>query len=125
MSAGGAHQLILDLPHRPASGADDFLVAPSNAEAVAWLDRWPDWAAPGLALHGPTGCGKTHLLRVWQARSGAGLIQPTDLGGLDFSGLAIAPEPMAVDACEEALPERALLHLYNLLAGTGGCLLLA
>ena len=125
MSRGGARQLVFDLPHRPAFGADDFLVAPSNAAAVAWLDRWPDWTAPGLALHGPRGCGKTHLLRVWQARSGARLIRPADLAGLDFSGLAIAPEPMAVDACEEALPERALLHLYNLLAGAGGYLLLA
>ncbi len=131
MSPGGARQLAFDLPHRPALGAGDFLVAAPNAAAVAWLDRWPDWTAPGLvalpglALHGPEGSGKTHLLRVWQARSGARLIRRADLAGLDFPALAAAPEPVALDACEGALPERALLHLYNLLAGAGRHLLLA
>ncbi len=118
-------QLVLDLPHRPALGANDFLVTPANAGAVAWLDRWPDWTAPGLALHGPEGCGKTHLLRVWQARSGARLIRPADLAELDFSMLAAAPGPVALDDCDGALPERALLHLYNVLAGAGRHLLLA
>ena len=31
-------QLALDLGHKPALGRDDFLVAPCNAEAVAWLE---------------------------------------------------------------------------------------
>lgn len=125
MNPGRARQLAFDLPHRPASGADDFLVAAPNAEAVAWLDRWPGWSMPGLALHGPEGCGKTHLLRVWQARSGARLIRPVDLAALDLPALAARPEPVALDACEGALPERALLHLYNLLAGAGRYLLFA
>ena len=34
---------------------------PGNREALAWIDRWPDWPAPALALGGPAGCGKTHL----------------------------------------------------------------
>ena len=43
----GAIQLPLDLGHRPALGREDFLVAPSNQGAVAWIDRWPDWPGPG------------------------------------------------------------------------------
>ena len=43
-------QLALDLGHRPAMGREDFLVTPSNALAVAWIDRWPDWPGPALAL---------------------------------------------------------------------------
>lgn len=34
-----AAQLPLALDFRPALGGDDFLVAPGNADAVAWLDR--------------------------------------------------------------------------------------
>ncbi|MEE8443775.1 MAG: DNA replication protein, partial [Alphaproteobacteria bacterium] len=64
-------QLPLDLGHRPAMGAADFLVAPCNRDVVAWLDRWPDWPGPALAIHGPAGCGKTHLTHVWRAMSGA------------------------------------------------------
>jgi chromosomal replication initiation ATPase DnaA len=125
MERGAPRQLAFDLPHRPASGADDFLVAEPNAAAVAWLDRWPDWPAPGLALHGPEGCGKTHLLRVWQARSGAPLLRPAELAGLDLASLAAAPGPVALDDCEGPLLEQPLLHLYNLLAAAGRHLLLA
>lgn len=121
----GARQLALDLPHRPASGADDFLVAAPNAEAIAWLDRWPDWAAPGLALHGPEGCGKTHLLRVWQARSGALALRAAELASFDLTGFSAAPRPVALDDCGTDLPEQPLLHLHNLLAGSGRHLLLA
>lgn len=121
----GARQLALDLPHRPASGADDFLVAAPNADAIAWLDRWPDWAAPGLALHGPEGCGKTHLLRVWQARSGAIPLRAAELGSFDLTSFSAAPRPVALDDCGARLPEQALLHLYNLLAAAGRHLLMA
>lgn len=67
MTAPG--QLSLDLECHPALGQEDFLVASCNEQAVAWLDRWSDWGAPGLVIHGPAGCDKTHLAHVWQARS--------------------------------------------------------
>ncbi len=51
----GTAQLPLELELRPALGRDDFLVAPSNEVAVAWIDRWPDWPGPALALYGPPG----------------------------------------------------------------------
>ena len=67
-------QLVLDLGHRSAHGVEDYLVAPCNQDAVAWLDRWPDWPGPALALHGPAACGKTHLPHIWINRSGAQLL---------------------------------------------------
>ena len=125
MARAGVRQLALDLPHRPASGADDFLVAAPNADAVAWLDRWPDWPAPGLALHGPEGCGKTHLLRVWQARSGAIFLRAAELAPFDLTGFAAGPGPVALDDCGTGIPEQPLLHLHNLLAAAGRHLLMA
>jgi chromosomal replication initiation ATPase DnaA len=125
VGGAGARQLAFDLPHRTASGADDFLVASPNAEAVAWLDRWPDWPGPGLAIYGPQGCGKTHLLRVWQARSGARLLRAAELDFFDLAGFAAGPQAVALDDCGGPLPEQPLLHLYNLLASAGRQLLLA
>lgn len=118
MSQG--RQLAFDLGHRPALGAEDFLVAPSNAEAVAWLDRWPAWPAPALVLHGPAGSGKTHLAHVFEARSGAKNVA---------AGLApdrvphLAAASVVVDPAEGAA-EEPLLHLYNLVAERRGALLL-
>jgi len=117
----GPSQLTLGLPHRPALGRDDFLVAGSNADAVAWLDRWPDWPATALALHGPMASGKTHLAQVWRHRSGA----VEALGRFDPLALAAAGAVVLdLDAAPGPAEERPLLHLYNLLAERRGHLLL-
>lgn len=64
-------QLRLKL-RRPASHRrEDFVVGPSNAQAMAALDAWPAWPGGALALIGPIGSGKTHLAREWAQRAGA------------------------------------------------------
>lgn len=119
----GPSQLVLGLSHRPALGRDDFLVASSNAEAVAWLDRWPDWPATALALYGPAGSGKSHLAQVWRRRSAAA--EAAGQGPIDPPALA-ASGAVVLDLGELPSPaaERPVLHLYNLLAERRGHLLL-
>ncbi len=124
-------QLALPLEHRPALGNEDFLLAPCNRAAVAWLDRWPRWPAPALTVHGPPGCGKTHLAHVWQARSGARMLRPSMLAGAEAPALladaracVIDPRGDADDGWPDGVDEPALLHLFNLLAEAGGHLLL-
>ena len=117
-------QIPLDLPHRAAMGAADFLVAPCNRDAVAWLDRWPDWPAPALVIHGEEGCGKTHLTHVWQAQSGAVEI---DRGRLTTDNVPLSLGDAVACFIEDAdrgFDEEALLHLYNMLAERGGHILL-
>ena len=105
-------------------GVEDFLVADSNAEAVSWIDRWPDWPAPALTVWGPAGSGKTHLAHVWRARSGAVTVPPAVLAGSNPVNLLGGRSHLVIDGAESAVDELALLHLYNLLAGQGGSLLL-
>ena len=64
-------QLTLDLPHRAALGAEDFLVSECNRAAVRLIDEWPQWPDRVQLLTGPQASGKTHLARVWQALSDA------------------------------------------------------
>jgi chromosomal replication initiation ATPase DnaA len=101
----GSEQLLLELPIRTAMDAADFVVSASNRDAVAWLDRWPDWPDSVLAIYGPAGCGKTHLAHVWQARSHAGFLDPGRLRQLPAGG------PLILDAARPA--EEDLFHLVN------------
>lgn len=110
-----ARQIPLDLGHRTALGREDFFVSPANADAVAWIDRWPHWPAPVLVVQGPPGCGKTHLAAVWAHRSGAQTVNAPDLS--DTGSLIARAAPLVIDPLD-ALPgnrqaETALFHLYN------------
>jgi len=120
-------QLTLDLALPPPTyGRSDFVLSEGNREALAWIDRWPDWPAPALALNGPPGSGKTHLGRIWAALAKALMLDGTDLEGknvADLTALSEANAALLIDRAERA-PERALFHLYNLMRERRGHLLL-
>jgi chromosomal replication initiation ATPase DnaA len=117
-------QLILDLPHRTALGAEDFLVSDCNLAAVRLIDSWPEWQDRIQLLIGPPASGKTHLVRVWQAISGAEMLarDSFDLQDLDAWGEASAVSIEDIDrvACDE----KALFHLLNAAREKGFFLLL-
>jgi len=122
-------QLPLDLGHRPALTAGDFLVAPCNADAHAWLQRWPVWPGAALILTGPAGSGKTHLVHLFGASSGAVAISAADLTVEAPPHLLAQAGAVAVEDCDQAaaagqLDEAALFHLINLVRENRGHLLL-
>ena len=107
-------QLSLDLPHRTALGAEDFLVSECNLGSVRLIDSWPEWQDNAQLIIGPVASGKTHLARVWQARSGAELLSPDglDIGLLDSVGEGTAF--IAEDIDRAGYDEKGLFHLLNL-----------
>jgi chromosomal replication initiation ATPase DnaA len=107
-------QLSLDLPHRAALGAEDFLVSECSRGAVRLIDSWPDWQENAQLIIGPGASGKTHLARVWQARSSAETLTPTglDVGLLDSMGEGTAL--IVEDVDRAGYDEKALFHLLNL-----------
>jgi chromosomal replication initiation ATPase DnaA len=116
-----SRQFALPFPHQPAYAAAAFLAAPSNAEALVWLDRTPDWPDLRLVLWGEAGCGKTHLLHRWAERTGA-----LRLAGPALRGLFPAPaRPLAIDDADAMADEETLLHLLNAAAEAGQPVLLA
>lgn len=119
-------QLPLRFPHRPSLADENFLVAPSNRDAVAWLDRWPDWPAPALVVYGPPGCGKTHLAAVFAHRANARLLATDDLARGTPHDILAGANAVAIDDADAAVvaAERPLLHLFNTARETGQRILL-
>jgi len=117
-------QLVFGFEHRPALVEESFLVAAENTEAVAWIDRWPDWPGRVLALHGPIGCGKTHLAHVWRRRSGADLLSASDLEESLLCTWSEAEPVVVVEDGNRVVDEAALFHLINLVRENDGFLLL-
>lgn len=72
---------------------EDFVVAPGNQRALAYLDAWPDWPAPATALFGPSASGKTHLARIWAVRANAVLADARELNALILG-------PAVVENCD-------------------------
>lgn len=123
-------QLPLDLGHRTALSDGDFLVAPCNADAYAWLERWPRWPGPASVIFGPAQCGKTHLAHLFATRSGAVALAAAALTVADPPRLLAQAHAVVVEDCDQAgcggggLDETALFHLINLTKESGGFLLL-
>lgn len=120
-----ATQIPMDFAYRTAFERDNFLVAPPNEEAVAWIDRWPDWPDNILLLIGPEGSGKTHLCEVWKQKNGAQALSCDELSALDISDLAsMASTALILEDLGFGIPQEKLFHLYNLLKEKGGSLLM-
>ncbi len=121
-------QLVIEFDHRPSLGGEDFLVAPCNGEAVGWLDRWQSWPGPALIIHGPAGCGKSHLGQVFLRLSGGLRISAAKLLTADPPTLlGDAPACLIEDADRtvDANTEQALFHLYNWVHEEGRRILLS
>lgn len=110
---GSIRQLALPFAYVPRFRVEDFIAAPSNEEARAWLVRTADWPAGRLAVYGEAGCGKTHLLQLWAEQNGALLLDGPSLRRLPELGGSPA---IAVDDADTVPDETALLHLMNLAA---------
>ncbi len=128
MSYDPARQIPLDLGYRTALGREDFLVAPCNRDAVGWIDRWPDWPAPVLVLHGLPASGKTHLAAVWSEHTGALWVDASELAAQDAEALSSGADHLVIDHLDpwigDLAAETTLFHLYNMMKERGTSLML-
>lgn len=113
MSAG-SDQFVLELPHRAALGAHDFLISPSNRVAADMIDLWPNWPHASMAVVAPAHAGKTHLGNVWRLKSGAARLEAPALTEADAPAAAAHGAVLVEDLHAGIADERALFHLLNL-----------
>jgi len=114
-------QLIFDLPSHPAFSREDFMISAANKDAMTLLENWQNWPEGRLAVLGPPGAGKTHLVHVWAEMSGAQILKPGELAHAD-SARAVAIDD--ADGIAGTGAEETLFHLYNALHGAGQALLI-
>lgn len=128
-----SRQFRLPLHSPPSFARADFSVSPTNAQAIAVLDAWPDWPEGRLALVGPAGVGKTHLARDWAQRTGAAIIQAADPDAAPIDLPALRGRPVLVEDADRraegaargrGLDDETLFHLINMAGADGGTLLL-
>jgi chromosomal replication initiation ATPase DnaA len=100
-------QLVLPLEIRSAQGRADFIVAPANQRAVAFLDSYPHWPAPAVALFGPAASGKSHLAAVWADKAGATVLEAADLNS------GIPAGPLVVENVTAGVAEAPLFALLE------------
>jgi chromosomal replication initiation ATPase DnaA len=115
-------QLPLDLGHAPGLSRDDLVVSAANRDAVALVERWPDWPSPVVILAGPPGSGKSHLASIWRERAHAPVLMASDIATAT-SGLS-GGEILVEDADSPQLDQTGLFHLINTVRAGGGHALL-
>jgi chromosomal replication initiation ATPase DnaA len=110
----GPKQLAFDLPVDPRYGREDFLISPSNEQAYALIERWPDWPDTILLLNGPRGSGKSHLAAIWAATAKAWTADAFEVAEDKVPHLISNGALVIEDADVADRDEAALFHLLNL-----------
>ena len=109
-------QLALDFPTRQAYGRSNFWVAPCNQEAIAWIDKYPNWPTHALVIYGEAGSGKTHLSAIFSDER----IEAKDL----TEEFMPQTQKVVVENLEELRDDKALFHLFNRMNEMNGGLLM-
>ena len=117
-------QLTFDMPAQTAMGRADFMQAQCNVDALTAIDDDASWPAGKLALVGPEGAGKTHLVNIWCDSSGGKTVEGR---ALTLDMLPSLENNVAVENADQLLAhpqaQEALFHLHNHLHNQGGKLL--
>jgi chromosomal replication initiation ATPase DnaA len=123
-NSGNPRQLALTLSHEQSFAREDFLSGPSNAVALALVERWPDWPARAVALVGPEGSGKSHLAEIWAAEAGARHVSGSSLEEESLPAALATGAVVIENLSADGIDERALFHLLNLAREEGAYALL-
>jgi chromosomal replication initiation ATPase DnaA len=122
-------QFRLPLTAPPCWDRESFASSPTNLEALESLDAWPAWPDGRLALVGPAGTGKTHLVRDWASRTGAVTIEAASTGSGPLDLASLRGRPLLVEDADrraegDLVDDETLFHLINMAGVDGGSLLL-
>ncbi len=117
-------QFVLDILPSVDLSDDAFVKGAANRNAYQAVKSWPLWAAPVMAIVGPSGAGKTHLGSIWVDQAGGRLLPLEMLSRRHIrDGLGT---PLCLDAGTSAhvRHEDVLFHALNLAKEEDGSILI-
>jgi len=106
-------QLVMPFAKTTSYEPADFIRGDANAQALALIEQWPDWAYSIVLVHGPQGCGKTHLAQTFAARARATFIAPERIGTRPADQLLTGNHAWVIDGIEAVTDAPALAQLIN------------
>ena len=106
-------QLVMPFARTTSYEPADFIRGVANSDALALVEQWPDWAYSIALVHGPKGCGKTHLAHVFAARARANFIAPERIGSHSADQLSVGNHSWVVDGIVTLPDAPALAQLIN------------
>ena len=120
----GPRQLALALDQAESFAREDFLQGPSNAAALAMIDRWPDWPAASWRSSVREGRGKSHLAAIWAEEIRRALSSPRAISTASIFRRRSRPARWCWRISRRRFRRGALFHLLNLVQQEGACVLL-
>ncbi len=120
-------QLFLNLPHNNSYDIENFIVSSCNYDAYKIIDNWGKPSKYlGAIIYGNTASGKTHLLKIWQKKLNADILDSDIL--IDSKIIAKYQNKkniyIAIDDIDEIVADKdkatAVFHLFNIVKSNGG-----
>ena len=108
------NQLLLDFDYKIEFNEHDYFVSRSNFFAFNLIKNWPKWEKKILNISGDKFSGKTHLAKIFQAKSDALYLTKENMNEEIFKKIKLK-ESIIIDDFEIIDNERLLYTLFNLI----------
>lgn len=108
-------QIVIDFQHTQSYSKQDFLSSEANELAFNWIKKFPNWDSSKITIiYGSSGCGKTHLGKIWQEMSNALEIKKSDECNGDTINRLLSGENILIDDYDKlCIDDKFLYNLYN------------
>lgn len=117
-------QLVMPFAPATSYAPEDFVRGESNEDAHTLVYGWPNWPYSLMLIHGPKGCGKTHLAHVFAARARATMLDAARVGTAPADQLLTGNHAWVLDNVGAVTDQAALAQLINHARARGDYMLL-
>lgn len=103
---------------------ETFIRSPSNQQAWAWIQKWPDTLVQeqglvslpfshAIIIYGPQSAGKTHLASLWQTKNSALKLKWPDISSENVRQILQENKKLILEDVHTLRDETALFHCFN------------